>query len=218
MPYQILVALITLSWTWGWKGEAAVFALAFGALLRIGEIVEARCRDFIMPADVGLTSNHVLLWIREPKARYGAARHQAGKVEQPDLIEVTRLGYHRLQPYERLWPMSFQKPVKDSHGLKALSLASFRPGGATWLMNMTESAEPVRRRGRWASFRIMKIYLQEVMAATYMNDIPKIAQQKVMLAFEVFPQMSAQARKFELSQIPENVWFFLLSSDAAEDL
>ena len=51
-----------------------------------------------------------------------------------------------------------------------------------------------------------------------MNDIPKIAQQKVMLAFEVFPQMSAQARKFELSQIPENVWFFLLSSDAAEDL
>ena len=217
MPYQVLVALLTLCWTWGWKREAAVFALAFGALLRIGEIVDATRKDLIMPADVSFTLDHVLLRIHEPKTRFRAARHQAGKVEQPDLIEVIRIGFARLQPCERLWPLSgstlrlrltrllerLDLPSKDLRGLKALSLASFRPGGATWLMGMTESAELVRRRGRWASFRIMEIYLQEVMAATYTNDIPKTAYQKVMTAFQMFPQMLLQAKKFEECRIPE---------------
>ena len=47
-----------------------------------------------MPADVSFTLDHVLLRIHEPKARFRAARHQAGKVEQPDLIESFVLAVH----------------------------------------------------------------------------------------------------------------------------
>lgn len=121
LPYQILIALVTLSRTWGWKREAAVTSLST------------------------ISSSKL--------TRYGAARHQAGKVEQPDLIEIIRQGLGRLKPHDPLWPFSgstlrrlarllerLSLPTKDQKGLKALSLASFRPGGATWLMNTTESA------------------------------------------------------------------------------
>ena len=231
MPYQILIALISLCWTWGWKREAAIFALAWGALLRIGEISGALRSDLIMPADVSFTVDYVLLKVREPKTRYRAARHQAGKVEQPDLIEIIRVGLLELRPQDLLWPLSgstlrlrltrllerLSLPTRDTRTIKALSLASFRPGGATWLMGATESAELVRRRGRWASFRIMEIYLQEVMAATYMNDISETARTKVLTAFNVFPQLLVQVQKFDFSRIPESTWFFLLSRSLAED-
>ena len=230
MPYQVLVAIVTLCWTWGWKREAAVFALAWGALLRIGEIVDAVRQDLILPSDVLASVDHALLKIREPKTRYRAARHQAGKVEQPDLIEIIRIGFQRLQPYERLWPMSgstlrlrlsrllerLSLPSKDTRTLKALSLASFRPGGATWLMNATESAELVRRRGRWASFRIMEIYLQEVMAATYLNDVSEDARTKIFAAIDAFPHVFSQVRKFDMSRIPEPTWFYFFSREMAD--
>ena len=38
MPFQILIVIISISWIWGWKREAAIWALACGALLRIGEV------------------------------------------------------------------------------------------------------------------------------------------------------------------------------------
>ena len=232
MPFQILVAIVALCWTWGWRREAAVFALAWGALLRIGEITEALRSDLILPSDVSHSVDFILLRISEPKTRYRAARHQAGKVEQPDLIEVIRIGFHRLQKHEKLWPFSGSTlrlrlsrllerlglPSKDQKGLKALSLASFRPGGATWLMGATESAELVRRRGRWASFRIMEVYLQEVMSVTYMSDIPEVAKNKILYAVDVFPTIFVKIQQFDSSRIPETVWFFLLSRATVDDL
>ena len=47
-------------------------------------------------------------------------------------------------------------------GDTALSLGSFRPGGATWLYRATDSSEVVRVRGRWASARMLEVYIQEV--------------------------------------------------------
>ena len=40
MPPQILTAVLAVCLVWGWTREAAVFALAWGALLRIGEIFQ----------------------------------------------------------------------------------------------------------------------------------------------------------------------------------
>ena len=80
-----------------------------------------------------------------------------------------------------------------------------------WLMTATESAELVRRTGRWASFRIMEIYLQEVMAVTYMNEISREAYTKVMQAFSVFGDILAAVQKFDRACMPEATWFFSLS-------
>ena len=105
-------------------------------------------------------------------------------------------------------------PSKPHESPKAMSLASFRPGGATHLMNLTESAELVRRRGRWASFRIMEIYLQEVSASTYLNLVTPEARNNVLLAFNLFPVIFSKVVKFSASKIPPSAWFFLLTQPA----
>ena len=225
MPFQLLIALISAAWFWGWEREAAVFALAWGALLRIGEVVEAVRADLILPADVSYTNSFALLRILEPKTRFRAARHQAGKLEHVDLLQVVQVGFGRLKPWERLWPLSASTlrsrlvkllvqlglPSKPHESPKPMTLASFRPGGATHLMNLTESAELVRRRGRWASFRIMEIYLQEVSASTYLNLVSQEARSNVMLAFNLFPVIFKQVIKFNASKFPPAAWFFLLT-------
>ena len=224
MPFQILVAVLAAAWSWGWKREAASFALAWGALLRIGELLDACRSDLILPSDVGNTIDYVLLKIREPKTRYRSARHQAGKLEQFDLIEVVRIGFSKLLPEEKLWPWSgatlrarltkilvtLDLPHTPTQVPKALSLASFRPGGATHLIAVSESAEMVRRRGRWASFRTMEMYLQEVAASTYMNEISKTAKDRVLLALRNFPELMSRVVQFDASMIPETTWYFLL--------
>jgi len=48
VPHQVLIAIVSVCLCWGWIREAAVFSLAFGALLRIGEIFNAtRAQDEI---------------------------------------------------------------------------------------------------------------------------------------------------------------------------
>ena len=231
MSFQVLVALIAGAWSWGWKREAACFALAWGALLRIGEVLAAFRSDLVLPSDVGHSVDFIFLRLKEPKTRYRAARHQAGKLEQADLIEVVRIGFAGLSPNERLWNFSGSTlrarltkllgrlglPTQTGDYPKPLSLASLRPGGATHLMSVCESAELVRRRGRWASFRVMEIYLQEVAASTYLNQVPPSARAKVLAGLDAFPTIFKQVRKFDACKIPAATWYFLLSHVTNDD-
>ena len=228
VPHQVLLSVLSVCLIWGWTREAGIFALAFGALLRIGEIVNADRADLILPSDVDFSISYMLLKIREPKTRFRAARHQAGKCESPDLIQVAILGLGRLKRHEKLWPHSsstlrnrLSKVLKTLHlpseptdVPKAISLASFRPGGATWLITVTESAELVQRRGRWASWATMNIYLQEVAASTYLNDVEPIAKQAVLSGMAIFGDVLQQAITYKNSQVPETVWNFLFRANS----
>ena len=231
MPFQVLVALIAGAWSWGWIREAACFALAWGALLRIGEVLAASRADLVLPSDVGNSVDFILLRIKEPKTRYRAARHQAGKLEQVDLMEVVKIGFAGLSPNERLWNLSgstlrarltkllgrLDLPTRVGDHPKPLSLASLRPGGATHLMSVCESAELVRRRGRWVSARVMEIYLQEVAASTYLNLVLPSARTKVLAGLDAFPTIFKQVRKFVACKIPAATWYFLLSHVTNDD-
>eukprot|EP00435_Cladocopium_sp_Y103_P056300 s620_g19.t1 len=208
MPVQILTAFLATALTWGWAREAAIFALAWGALQRIGEVLQAKRSDLTLPQDVGGTIQYALLRIWEPKTRYRAARHQCGKLEQPDLIEVIRIGLGYIQLGEKLWPFSgatlrlrFSKiamrlllPSRSDDTPKPMSLASFRPGGATHLITTTESAELVRRRGRWISNKVMECYLQEVESTTYLNEVSEACRARILKALAVFPLLLRQIR------------------------
>eukprot|EP00438_Fugacium_kawagutii_P027002 Skav232500 [mRNA] locus=scaffold1096:33698:38011:+ [translate_table: standard] len=229
MPFQVLIAVISTALCWGWSREAAIFALAWGALLRIGEIFQAYRGDLILPSDVGKSIQYVLLRIQEPKTRYRAARRQSGKLEQPDLIEVIQLGLGHLLPHEPLWHLSgptlrlrlskvlarLGLPTSGSSCPKPLTLASFRPGGATWLITQTESAELVRRRGRWVSNKIMECYLQEVTSMTYLNQIHPDAKKAVLQGLATFPSLLGAVIQFQKSKIPTSSWFLLLSTGFA---
>ena len=89
------------SWSFG-------FSLAWGGLLRIGEVFAARRQDLLLPRDFGFTIGYALLRIGEPKTRFRAARHQCAiKVDQPRLLLLIETAFFNLTG-EPLWRWSAQ--------------------------------------------------------------------------------------------------------------
>ena len=85
------------------------------------------------------------------------------------------------------------------------------------MMTVCDNAEQIRRRGRWASMRVMEVYLQEVMASTYLNQISELSKQKIMLGMKIFPQLLAKALKFDACQIPATTWYFLFRQQQRDE-
>ena len=182
MPLGILLAVLSAALAWGWAAEAALFGLAWAGLLRPGEVLSARRIDLILPRDAAPGTKHALLVIRNPKTRGRAARHQSARVDPADVIELLDAVFGKLPGHALLWPQSGAtlrrrlEQIQERLGLveagkPAFDLSSFRPGGATWALNATENSELVRRRGRWLSLRVMDIYLQEVVAITFLPSL-----------------------------------------------
>ena len=227
MPVQVLMAVLATCLVWGWTREAALFAMSWGMLLRIGEAINARRSDVIFPQDVGYSIDHVLLKILEPKTRFRAARHQSSKLEPPDLIAVVWLGIGHLKPHEKLWQGSSSTlrsrldkvlsrlglPIRSASNKKGLTLASFRPGGASYLISLTESGEMVRRRGRWISLKVMEVYLQEVASSTFMTDISTEAKQKVLQAMGHFADVLQMSIRLSEAMFPERTWNFFFQQE-----
>ena len=201
-----------------WIKEAGCFALAFGALLRGGEVCKARRRDLVFPSDALWTQNFILLRIEEPKTRSRAAKHQAAKLEPRDLVSVVKLAFEGLRRQSALWPFSQQTlrkrlyAVLERLGLdksfgreKALDLGSFRPGGATFLLQTCEDSELVRRRGRWVSPKVMEIYLQEIAASTFLGDLPPHVREKVQAAASAFTDTLEKAKVLSAAGVPARV-------------
>ena len=219
MPPVILTAVLTTCLCWGWVREAGLFALAWGGLLRIGEATNACRRDLVLPRDVLYLQKYVLLRIQEPKTRLRM------RCEPADLVAVVDLAFADLAPADRLWPGSQQTlrrrldTILERLGIRAdlhdrpLDLGSFRPGGATFLLSLLEDSELVRRRGRWASHRVMEIYLQEVSAIVSFPKLPLDVREKVLLVAQSFESVLSKVSKWRAQLLPPATWFLLLSAE-----
>ena len=225
MPFQVLLAMVSTSLLWGWTRMAGCLALAWGAFLRAGELLATKRADLLLPCDVLQSIDFALVTIAEPKTRLTAARHQAAKLEIPDLLRLVHICFSRLKPSEPLWdqsPQTFRKrfkqllralslPTEKLGSLKPLDIGSLRSGGATWTLQVSEDAERVRRQGRWVNTKSMEIYIQESMALLYLKLVPPLGLQKVMtLAFQFEPLLE-QAEKLTEMNFPPTVWWSLLS-------
>lgn len=221
MPWQVLLSLLSTAILWGWIREAGLLALAFGGLLRPGECLNAVRRDLLLPGDTRFSNTFVLLALEEAKTRFSAARHQCAKLDSPDLAKLVVLAFGHLLPNERLWPHSNQTfrnrfrqlqsavglPQRDFHGCRPLDLGSLRPGGATWLLQVTENSELVRRRGRWTTTKVLEVYLQETACVKYLNCLDETAKDTVFSLAMLFPACLAKAGNLVDAQIPPTVWF-----------
>ena len=222
----ILVALLTACLVWGWTREAGCFALAFGGLLRIGEVLQATRAALVLPDDVCFTQHFCLLRISEPKTRNKGPRHQAAKIEAEDLVQIIQLAFSDLRKTDKLWPYSPQTLRKRMDavllhsgaspappGVRQLDLGSFRAGGATHMLQLTEDSELVRRRGRWMSPRVMEVYLQEISATTYLPALPRDQKAKLLTIASGFTSVLAQAKTWSVQGVQSNVWFRLWPGD-----
>ncbi len=219
LPLSVVLAVLTTCLWWGWPLEAAIFALAWNGILRIGEVLMSLRKDLVLPEDSMPGVNFVLLRIRAPKTRGRAAKHQAARVDPIDMIQLISGVFGDLPPDRPLWPYSaatlrkrftavlqslgLPESVKGSRGF---DLGSFRPGGATHLLLTTEDPELCRRRGRWLSTRVMEIYLQEVLATTFVQKLDPSLRSNIYERSAVFPRVLQIALSFLANGIPCKVW------------
>lgn len=225
VPFQICLAMLSTCLLWGWTRTAGAITFCFGGLLRPGEMISAMRNQLLLPSDVADSVSYALLSILEPKTRFRAARHQYSKVDIPDLLRILELPFSRVQHSAKLWPFSGQTlrtrfqsvmralglPLVNYKGMKPLDLGSLRAGGATWLMQTTESTDFVQRRGRWVNGKVMNIYLQETTALQYLKCLVAPVVSKVMTLARCFPDILEKAELMTASSIPSQSWFILFS-------
>ncbi len=215
--------MISVTLLWGWPTEAAVLALTWAGILRIGEVLLATRSDLILPDDSAPGTPYILLRIRTPKTRGRAAQHQAARVDAKDFVLLITKVHENLRPNEPLWPLSAATlrkrfdallgavglSAKAQGGQRPFSLGSLRPGGATHLLYLTEDSELTRRRGRWLSYRTMEIYLQEILVATAVEKLSEEVKKRVKAFAAGFPEvMKFGIRMMDLG-IPPTVWHTL---------
>ena len=226
MPWEVLLAMLSISLSWGWTRMAGMMALSWGALLRVGEFCGALRSDLLLPEDTHYTNPFCLVILREPKTRFSAARHQSAKLDIGDLLEIVSMAFRGLQRHQKLWPYSSQTlrnrfrqllvaaglPTVSIAGERALDPGSLRPGGATWLLQQFESGELVQRRGRWMNYKVMSIYIQEVGAYQYLANLEDSKRDKILHLAASFPAILKEVKNFHSANIPESVWYKLLLS------
>lgn len=150
--------------------------IAWSGLLRVGELLDLTRESLILPEDSAPGISYILIKIREPKTRGRGPRRQNARVEPKDIVDLAVAVFRHYSPGQKLWPLSAftlrkrfvtllsrvgVKTIQGREG-RCYDMGSFRPGGATHLLTLTEDTALVQRRGRWASQHVMNIYLQEV--------------------------------------------------------
>ena len=224
MPISVMAALVSVALTWGWAHEAAVILLGWTGIMRIGKVLAACRSELILPCDAVPGTTFALVMIRQPKTRGRMAKHQAARIDQTDVISYLTAMYRFYEPGDRLWPFSaatlrkrfsqlleaLSLPSKKKTGQAPFDLGSLRPGGATWLLHQTESPDVVRRRGRWASNRVMEVYLQEVQVTTFTEKLEPKARERIQFCSAAYASILERAVFFLENGIPTQSWYFLL--------
>ena len=228
MPRSVLLAACSLSLMWGWPYVASVLCIGWSGIMRIGEVIMARRSDLVLPCDSAPGLRCILVKIRSPKTRGRSAKHQSARIDPCDLVRLITAVYKNFDEDQQIWPYSpstlrkrfaslmqaLGLDVVRSMNQAPFDLGSLRPGGATDLLFETEDSELVRRRGRWLSARVMEIYLQEVLASTYVCRLPPEVQDRIEKLAFVFPEVLERAVSFLSTGIPPLVWYQLFQAQS----
>ncbi|CAK9104540.1 Protein disulfide-isomerase 5-4 (AtPDIL5-4) (Protein disulfide-isomerase 7) (PDI7) (Protein disulfide-isomerase 8-2) (AtPDIL8-2), partial [Durusdinium trenchii] len=75
MPAQVLLSFLSVCLAWGWVRFGGCIALAWGGLLRPGELLSAKRCHLQLPSDVRFSVPFILLSILEPKSRRTTVSH-----------------------------------------------------------------------------------------------------------------------------------------------
>ena len=228
MPLTVMAAMVVVALYWGWPYEAAVILMSWTGVMRIGEVLSAKRKDVVLPGDAAPGTSFLLIVIQQPKTRGRAAKHQAARIDQEDVIRFLSAMYQDFPSKAALWPFSaatlrkrfvqllsaLELPTSKWGGGRPFDLGSMRPGGATWMLFQTENPEYVRRRGRWLSARVMEVYLQEVLVSTYVERLKPRTRELIELCSGEFAVILERSISFLKTGIPPKAWYSLLKGAA----
>ncbi|CAE7464969.1 unnamed protein product [Symbiodinium sp. CCMP2456] len=192
MPEILLKALIGLAVCLGWFRWAAATATIFYGIARPGEVLKARRRDLLTPADL-LDPHHkwVYLKIGKPKSRKRAAKVQHVKLDDPQIVAFVSLIWEELDPNELLYPGSagvYRRrwdrllSLLGIPGYLGLTPGSLRGGGAVTAFNKGLGISDLLWRMRLRSATTLEYYLQETAAVSVLPRLPKKVRKRIVAA------------------------------------
>ena len=177
---------------WAWPVEAGIFLLTWAGLLRIGEVIGAYRRDLILPQERRELCVHCSASrhrrrgdVLRDTSRQGSIRVTWSNIwltflEATSVIRSCGLCLHRHCGRGSIcYRSALGLPTRKSHDSLPFDLGSFRPGGATDLLQRFEDSELVRRRGRWVSTKVLEIYLQEVSTAVFRTKLDQSTRSRI---------------------------------------
>ena len=105
--------------------------------------------------------------------------------------------------------LTYQPRRLETSGLSTLDHCD---RGATFLLLESENVEMVRRRGRWATTRVMEAYLQEILYTTFAEGLDRKVRTKILQLAENFPAILEKAISFLDAAVPPATWWRLFQA------
>lgn len=183
MPVRVLHALAGCALAWGWFRLGVCMALAFFGLLRPSEAISLRRQDLSLPEE-HMQGDLLYIRIGLPKTRMRGACRQHVRVDEPGVARWVQMVLGDTPFHTRIWQGSLRSfqlrlDLLQSAVLKSAYFlpSSLRPGGATYLFRLwDENLVRLQWRGRWRSFKMLEIYVQELGAAEIFLRFPRSVQ------------------------------------------
>ena len=209
-PEQVFLAMLSVSLLWNLDHLALLIGAGFLGLLRPHEIRHLKFSDFMTPGRLLSDASCLYITVQAPKMRRITAKRSYTRVDEPGFVAFADAyvptdsvddfifnGSYAL--FRQAFLAIAQEIVLPVAGPLAMTWGSFRPGGATWLLRRTDNPELVRFRGRWASSRMLEIYVQEVGAVSLLpalsGDVRARVRQLAAAAPGIFARAASRYRE-----------------------
>ena len=178
LTWELALALAVRLVTGGDRAGGVAVLLGFDCMLRPGELVALRREDVLDEGDARVGSEHRGVHLRLRRTKTGP--NKSVEVLEPVVIEQLRALVRDAAPGECLFPFDtagFRRRVHYACAALGLSSAyvphSLRHGGATRYSHVKRwPVEDVMVRGRWASTKSARGYIQSLRAVQMAADVP----------------------------------------------
>ena len=198
LPELLFKALFVLATLKGWYRWIGTLLLGYEGIGRIGEVLQARRCDLLLPSDLlEADSGVAFLKVRQPKTRFrGRGRVQHLKITNPAVVPFLERVFGSLDPSLALFPLSanvFRKRWDSLLDLLQIPLkhrptpASVRGGGAVLAYRRGEHITDILWRMRLVSLPTLSCYLQELAADSLVSHLPPRVRHRVQRVATLFP-------------------------------
>ena len=203
LPEPILLAMVSLPLPPKILCWAALTALCFYGIARIGEPLHATRADLLTPGDLLSERLCVYLVVRRPKTRGSGAKVQHISLHEPLVIELVSAVFEPLPKEALLYPGSpaayrrrWDALLKDLGIDRALKLTPgpLRGGGAVTAHQKGLPIADLQWAMRLQHQTTLGYYLQEVAAASVLPSFSHEARENVQAAGKFFPFLVAALR------------------------
>ena len=192
LNWELAVAIAVQLTRGGRYSHGVGVLLAFDCLLRVGELCALRREDVVDTADRRMGFEHSGMMLRLRKTKTGG--NKSVRVLNPAVIDLVRSLVAETATGALLFPFTtatFRRAMKATCAELGLSASyvphSLRHGGATRYFHVLGwPIEDIMERGRWASTKSARGYIQSGVALLMSMDVPK-ATAKVAMVLAVDP-------------------------------